>query len=224
MKIMNKIEKRNGNNDVFIIGEMMEDFHYSHMVKEQKFYQGQIAIPRKSGELDFVSLIVSEKMIVPDAPYAGEFLAVTGEYRSCHKYYDGKSHVVLYLSASDLKVVTNEDVYAQNQIYLDGYICKKSNYRTTKTGHPLMDGIIAINRPGGKSDYIPCLFWNRHANELDNMSIGTHVRITGRIQSRTYTKMCDDETKTYLAYEVSIKQMDIIQPELMRDHTMVAVG
>ena len=37
---MNKIEKRNGNNDVFIIGEMMEDFHYSHMVKEQKFYQG----------------------------------------------------------------------------------------------------------------------------------------------------------------------------------------
>lgn len=220
---MNKIEKRNGNNDVFIIGEMMEDFHYSHTVKEQKFYQGQLAIPRISGVLDFISLIVSEEMINTKKSHKGEFIAVTGEFRSCHKYYNGKSHVVLYLSASDLRIVTDKDVYAQNRIYLDGYICKTSNYRTTKIGCSLIDGIVAVNRTGGKSDYLPCIFWNRHADEIMNMPIGTHIRLTGRIQSRTYTKIEKEEMKTHLVYEVSIKEMEVIAPELAQGHTLGTV-
>ena len=218
------MEERKGNNEVFVIGEATRNFRYSHDVRGQKFYETELAVPRVSGVVDCIMLIISETMIDLNKDYTGEFLAVTGEYRSCRKTEGEKSHVVLYLSASDFKVVTEEeDVCAENNIYLDGYICKKTNFRVTKAGHEIMDGIVAVNRPGFKSDYIPCIFWNQHAIDLKNMSIGTHIRLTGRIQSRDYIKYEPDGEIKRTAYEVSVKEMHVIENTLLKNHTMVAV-
>ena len=80
-----------------------------------------------------------------------------------------------------------------NQIYLDGYICKPPVYRKTPLGKEVADLLIAVNRPYGKSDYIPCICWGRNARFVSSFEVGNHIQIWGRIQSREYTKRTDEK-------------------------------
>ena len=75
-----------------------------------------------------------------------------------------------------------------NTILLDGYICKEPVYRKTPLGREIADLLLAVNRPYGKSDYIPCICWGRNARFAAGFQVGEHVQILGRIQSREYVK------------------------------------
>ena len=76
------------------------------------------------------------------------------------------------------------DYTKTNQIFLDGYICKTPIYRKTPLGREIADILLAVNRPYGKSDYIPCIAWGRNARYASNFQVGTRVCIWGRVQSR----------------------------------------
>jgi len=80
------------------------------------------------------------------------------------------------------------DFNKDNQIYLDGYICKEAIYRKTPLGREIADLLLAVNRPYGKSDYIPCIAWGRNARYASGFAVGSRVRVWGRVQSREYTK------------------------------------
>ena len=54
-------------------------------------------------------------------------------------------------------VEDENDKIKSNQIFLDGYICKTPVYRRTPLGREIADMLLAVNRPYGKSDYIPCI-------------------------------------------------------------------
>ncbi len=57
---------------------------------------------------------------------------------------------------------------SSNQIYLDGFIiCKEPIYRKTPLGREIADLLVAVNRPYGKSDYIPCICWGRNARSIN---------------------------------------------------------
>jgi len=108
----------------------------------------------------------------------------------------------------------DQDVKNPNQIYLDGYICKKPVYRTTPFGREITDMLLAVNRPYNKSDYIPCIAWGRNARYSENLKVGDRIRIWGRIQSRDYQKkVSEDEVITRTAYEVSISKMEVVEGE-----------
>jgi single-stranded DNA-binding protein len=97
-----------------------------------------------------------------------------------------------------------------NQIYLNGYICKKPIYRTTPFGREITDILLAVNRPYNKSDYIPCIAWGRNARFSENRAVGDNIKVWGRIQSRTYQKKLESgDILTKVAYEVSISKMEI---------------
>ena len=68
-----------------------------------------------------------------------------------------------------------DDSVKSNQIYLDGYICKPPVYRKTPLGREIADLLIAVNRPYGKSDYIPCICWGRNARYASAFAVGGHV-------------------------------------------------
>ena len=73
------------------------------------------------------------------------------------------------------------------------------------------DLLIAVNRPYGKSDYIPCITWGRNAKYTENLPVGTNVKIWGRIQSREYKKkISEEEFITKTAYEVSVTKMETV--------------
>ena len=102
-----------------------------------------------------------------------------------------------------------------NNILLDGYICKEPIYRKTPMGREIADLLLAVNRPYGKSDYIPCICWERNARYISNFGIiGEHVQISGRIQSREYKKkISDTEIELRTAYEVSVSKLEVMEDE-----------
>jgi single-stranded DNA-binding protein len=101
-----------------------------------------------------------------------------------------------------------------NQIYLDGFICKKPVFRTTPFGREITDMLLAVNRPYNKSDYIPCIAWGRNARYSENMKVGDRIKIWGRIQSRNYQKkISEEQVITRTAYEVSISKMEVYEEE-----------
>ena len=70
--------------------------------------------------------------------------------------------------------------------------------------------LIAVNRPYGKSDYIPCIAWGRNARYASGLYVGSNVKLKGRIQSRVYTKrLGEDEYEPRVAYEVSVSQIEL---------------
>ena len=79
----------------------------------------------------------------------------------------------------------------------------------TPLGREIADLLLAVNRPYGKSDYIPCISWGRNARFASGFTVGTRVRIWGRVQSREYTKkLSETECEKRVAYEVSISKLE----------------
>ena len=105
-----------------------------------------------------------------------------------------------------------DDTLAENEIYLNGYLCKSPVYRVTPFGREISDVLIAVNRAYNKSDYIPAICWGRNARLVKNLSVGQNIKIFGRMQSRQYQKkISEDETVTKTAYEVSVNRIEIAE-------------
>ena len=67
-----------------------------------------------------------------------------------------------------------------NEIFLEGFVCKKPNYRKTPFGREIADVMLAVNRPYGKADYIPCIVWGRNARYVESLEVGECIRLYGR--------------------------------------------
>ena len=152
-------------------------------------------------------------------------ITVEGQFRSYNSYENERNRLVLTVFAKDIKFAENQEneievtkELVSNEVILNGYICKKPIYRQTPFGREISDLLLAVNRAYNKSDYIPCIAWGRNARFCQNMEIGAEVKITGRVQSRSYEKKHEDgTTETRVAYEVSIASMEI--PEKETDET-----
>ena len=120
--------------------------------------------------------------------------------------------MVLSVFARDIKIVEElvEDA-KPNFIFLDGYVCKPPIYRKTPLGREIADILLAVNRPYGKSDYIPCISWGRNARFAEAFAVGGHVQVWGRIQSREYQKkISETEFEKRVAYEVSVSKLEYL--------------
>lgn len=207
---MNRIKK---NNQVSIVGKIVSDFRFSHEVYGEGFYMVDVAVNRLSNYMDYIPLMVSERLIDVTGNYIGEYIYVTGQFRSFNRHEEKKNRLVLSVFVRELEFISelSEDMKS-NQIFLDGYICKEPIYRKTPLGREIADLLIAVNRSYGKSDYIPCICWGRNARFASGFEIGGHVQVWGRIQSREYVKKFDDGTQEIrTAYEVSISKIEVVE-------------
>ena len=174
-------------NKVFVSGRVETDFEYSHQFGWEKFYCTRLLVERKSGEIDFIPLIVSE-LLLEDKAIKGKWLEVAGQLRTHKKLgEDGKKHLNVFLFAAEIKVYKEEfeleEVANSNQIYLEGYLCKLPVYRTP-IGREITTILIIVNRAHSGSDCIPCIIWGRWARWARDFEIGTKVQLYGRVQSR----------------------------------------
>ena len=103
------------------------------------------------------------------------------------------------------------DYESNNRICLKGYLCKAPVYRKTPLGREIADILLAVNRPYGRSDYIPCICWGKDAVLASRLDVGSAVEVTGRIQSREYRKeLSETEDEMRVAYEVSVCRMETV--------------
>ena len=195
-------EEKN-NNRVFLKGEIVTEARYSHEVYGEGFYEMDVLVKRLSGKADILPVTVSERLIESNGLKVGSELAAFGQFRSYNKLSDGKSKLMLTVFVREL--AGDEDAKNPNSIVLSGYICKPPVYRTTPFSREIADVLIAVNRAYNKSDYIPCIAWGRNARFVKNLAVGERIAISGRIQSREYTKkLSETESRIMTAYEVSI--------------------
>lgn len=200
------------NNQVSIIGEIASQFTFSHEVFGEGFYMVDILVKRLSDSSDRIPVMISERLIDVTQDYEGEFVQVNGQFRSYNRHEEKRNRLVLSVFAREVSFVEEENDKAKtNQIFLDGYICKTPVYRKTPLGREIADMLIAVNRPYGKSDYIPCICWGRNARFASGFEVGGHVQIWGRIQSREYVKKLEGEaTQKRIAYEVSVSKLEYL--------------
>ena len=198
------------NNQVTIMGKVATEFSFSHEVFGEGFYMVEVEVKRLSNSEDRIPLMISERLIDVTQDYTGEYIMVHGQFRSYNRHEEQKNRLVLSVFVREMSFMEEEpDGTKTNSIWLDGYICKEPIYRKTPLGREIADLLLAVNRPYGKSDYIPCICWGRNARYASGFEVGEHVQLLGRIQSREYVKrISDTETEKRVAYEVSVSKLE----------------
>ena len=198
------------NNQVTIMGKVATEFSFSHEVFGEGFYMVEVEVKRLSNSEDRIPLMISERLIDVTQDYTGEYIMVHGQFRSYNRHEEQKNRLVLSVFVREISFMEEEpDGTKTNSIWLDGYICKEPIYRKTPLGREIADLLLAVNRPYGKSDYIPCICGGRNARYASGFEVGEHVQLLGRIQSREYVKrISDTETEKRIAYEVSVSKLE----------------
>lgn len=203
------------NNQVTLSGEIVSNFEFSHEVFGEGFCTAMLASERTSGQKDIIPIMVSDRLVDVKADWTGQFVKVSGQFRSYNKHEGERNHLQLSVFVMEFESVIAERDFGledENHISLDGYICKEPIYRKTPLGREIVDILLAVNRPYGKSDYIPCIAWGRNAVYASGLEVGTRLQIEGGIQSREYQKrISDDETETRVAYEVSVSKLTVVE-------------
>ncbi len=203
------------NNQVVIMGEVVSEFVFSHEIFGEGFYMMEVEVARLSDSFDTIPVMISERLLNVNADYKGRKVCISGQFRSYNRHEEHKNRLILSVFAREIEFLEEiEESSRTNQIYLDGYICKEPVYRKTPLGREIADLLLAVNRPYGKSDYIPCICWGRNARYANNFSVGKRCAIWGRIQSREYMKKTEGEQmEKRVAYEVSVSKLELIEEE-----------
>ncbi len=124
---------------------------------------------------------------------------------------EGENKVIIFISA-EVIAVNDPPADQQNEVFLRGRVCKVPRARTIRrrkhgkeTEIPITDIIVATNTSSG-ANYIPCICWREQAQVAAALKVGTYVEITGRLQSREFTRCIKEKEAPFLCknYEVSV--------------------
>ena len=206
----------NINNYIGIAGRVYSDFEFSHEVYGEGFYRFEVEIYRLSDASDVLPVTISERLIDMESVSVKDWVYITGQIRSYNNYVEEnrRNKLVLTVFARDIEILKENDPEAEpdinpNDVFLNGFICKPPIYRTTPFGREIADILLAVNRSYNKSDYIPCIAWGRNARYAGKLTVGSNIRVWGRMQSRFYQKRFDNgEILEKTAYEVSVSKIE----------------
>ena len=194
-----------------IVGKVSCEPAKSHEIDGENFFEFMVEVDRLSENKDLLPVTISERTLMGEKLAIGDFVDLSGEYRSYNKLFGERSRLILNFFAKEFKKLEEAQEFV-NEIKLTGFICKEPVYRKTPFEREICDVLLAVNRLNyHKSDYIPCILWGRNARFIANQNIGCKVEITGRIQSREYNKvMPDGAVVNNVAYEVSCQSVAIV--------------
>ena len=95
----------------------------SHKTYGETFYQLELSIDRRSGYRDAINIMISDRLLFDKTLNKGDMLHINGQVRTYNTAVNGKNRLNVVVFARELEVL--EDIeYYQNEIYLEGYICK----------------------------------------------------------------------------------------------------
>lgn len=204
-------------NHVELIGRLHGDLHsYSIEATGEMFFNGTIAVLRTSGVFDYLPINIPAWLVDGNAEKAfalhGRCLRLIGEIRTHNKLTEGKSRHYTVMYVKEIK--EENQATNDNNVELEGVICRPPVYRETPFGREICDFMIAINRSCNRSAYIPCIAWGMTARKVSALEVGTMVTMHGRFQSREYTKQLQNgQQETRTTHEVSCKYVNVVKQE-----------
>jgi primosomal replication protein N len=199
--------------DVILIGDVVGKPEFYYETKDEQFYKFMIKVKRLSDAYDELPVVVPSSMVGEGNPIEeGAHLKVLGTYKSYNLINGEKRKLLLNVYAYSIE--ETQDDY-KNGISMTGYLCKVADLRETPLGRVIIDCTMAVNRSGGRSDYIPTIAWGGLANSIEKIGVGASVTVEGRIQSRKYHKsLGNGKVEERTAYEVSINNVTVLKAEV----------
>ena len=191
-----------------LCGAVLSELKFSHKTYGEIFYTFVLGIERRSGYIDEINIMVSERLIFDNTPRPGDYVEIKGQVRTYNELSEGRNKLNVVVFAKEIYMSENFG-YNENYVYLEGFLCKEPLKRTSPLGREICDLMLAVNRMYNKSDYIPCIAWGRNAGYAESLGVGTKLSVEGRIQSREYRKKPEDGTsEVRKAFEVSIVKIE----------------
>ena len=197
-------------NNITLRGSLQELPRFSHENHGKRVYRFYLEVPRLSGAVDILPVIAEEHLVMALDPCGGEMLTVTGQIRSHNCRTEAVRRLMIFVFATSICVEDGEPV---NDVIIEGPICREPTYRRTPLGREICDVMLAVPRQFRRADYLPCILWGRTAQEICLCHTKDRIRISGRLQSRVYTKLTDDGPTQSTAYEISDLTAQILPQE-----------
>lgn len=178
---------------------------FSHESRGERFFVFPLETHRLSGAADVINVVAREQLLAGTELIDAARLFVRGELRSFNNKRGDGARLVITVFARELKFEDGADI---NRVALRGTLCKAPICRVTPMGRDICDLMLAVNRRYGRSDYLPCICWGLRAREAAEWQVGDQLSLSGRIQSRQYIKLLENQTVTRTAYEVSVTELE----------------
>lgn len=194
-------------NQITLRGQLQQLPEFSHENHGRRFLRFLLEVPRLSGAVDTLPIIADEALLNALDPNGGEMLTITGQIRSHNIRADGKRRLLIFVFAETLIAEDGEPI---NDVILEGPVCKEPIFRRTPLGREICDVMLAVPRGYKRADYLPCILWGKIAKEVAACQLRDTVRISGRMQSRGYTKVTEDGPQDRIAYEISALTAQIL--------------
>ena len=198
-------------NRVILRGTMAGDAVFSHRVHGIDFYRFPLSVPRLSGREDRLNILLARTPEEAPLPQPGTFLEVCGQVRSFNNRSGVGSRLVITVLAKSVEPAQGDPC---NQVFLRGTLCKEPVLRRTPLGRDICDLLLAVNRRYRRADYLPCILWGRTAQEISRCHTRDCLSVTGRLQSRVYTKVTEEGSLQKTAYEISALTAQILPQPL----------
>jgi len=181
---------------------------FSHSYRGRNYYSMLLSVPRLSGTLDILPVTLSEPLAQqPCLQEPGSWVEIMGQLRSFNRRI-GEHHALLISLYARSVSPCSTDQPSFNEICLEGFVCRKPQYRTTPMRRRICDLMIAVNRSTRGSDYLPVISWGEQAEMAAAYGVGSFVRVVGRFQSREYEKRDEQgQTEIRVAYEISATEV-----------------
>ena len=199
------------NNFAELCGDVAAAPVFSHENHGCRFVSFPLRVLRLSGTADVPNVIVPEA--VSGGIEIGRRIRLSGQLRSHNNHNprpDGLPNRLLILMWARCWEPC-DDAY-ENHIVLTGTVCREPVYRRTPYGREISDIMLRVERPGGlpgapkRCDYLPCVTWGSVARMAAALPPHSRLSVSGRLQSRAYTKIIDGQCERRTAYEVSVSE------------------
>ena len=189
-------------NSVLLRGTAAEAPVLSHRSRGLDFYRFPLEVPRLSGQVDRLNILVPSGIFLPKE---GDYVEVAGEIRSFNNRSGVGSRLVITVLARTVSPGFGEPC---NLVRLRGRLCRPPVRRRTPLGRDICDLLLAVDRRYRRADYIPRLPWGAPSYRCGGLEPGAPLWLEGRLQSRVYRKVLGEEVQERTAFEVSISALD----------------
>lgn len=189
-----------------ILKGIVKNLSFSHKINETVYNKADIVVKRKDGTEDILTICYKD---ISCKYSEDEQVSLTGNVRSYSKKLNDKNKVSVYVFTHGDQ--PTGEIESNNNVEIDGRICKLDEIRTTKDGKSNLHFILANNifvetKDQKINSYIPIVVWGEDAKRISELSVGDQITVKGELHSRYYKKYKEDGNfDIRVAHEISAK-------------------
>lgn len=190
---------------------IIKNIEYSHTINNIDFYKANLIVAREDGKEDLINL----KFKHFSNPYKeNETIELIGNVRTYNHKIEDRNKVDLFVFTYFDK--PEEELQSNNEVIIDGQICKKNNLKRTTSGKDVLDFILANHLDNNNqilNTYLPCVVWGKLAKYVDSqLNVGSKIQIKGILQSREYKKKTsENDYELRLCHELKVIEINTLE-------------